>query len=109
MDEPSTPTTGPGGQFAVDFGAIERLGDTPGPACLADVNGDGVANPADFNAWVAAFASQAPGCDQNGDGLCNPADFNAWIVNFQAPISPIETLNEHSAGFFALMMRTAAA
>ncbi|MEO1716519.1 MAG: hypothetical protein AAFR76_05350, partial [Planctomycetota bacterium] len=75
MDEPSTPTTGPGGQFAVDFGAVERLGDTPGPACLADVNGDGVANPADFNAWVAAFASQAPGCDQNGDGLCNPADF----------------------------------
>ncbi|MEO1535031.1 MAG: GC-type dockerin domain-anchored protein [Planctomycetota bacterium] len=50
--------------------------------CLADVNGDGVANPADFNAWVIAFNNQTPECDQNGDGLCNPADFNAWVINF---------------------------
>ncbi|MEO1535200.1 MAG: choice-of-anchor tandem repeat NxxGxxAF-containing protein [Planctomycetota bacterium] len=56
----------------------------PAPDCAADVNGDGDATPADFNAWVAAFNSQAPECDQNGDGLCDPSDFNAWILNFNA-------------------------
>ena len=53
-------------------------------SCLADVNGDGAATPADFNAWILAFNGQAPGCDQNGDGQCTPADFNAWIVNYNA-------------------------
>ncbi|MEL6798010.1 MAG: GC-type dockerin domain-anchored protein, partial [Planctomycetota bacterium] len=52
--------------------------------CPADVNGDGLATPADFNAWILAFNSNAPGCDQNGDGLCNPSDFNAWVLNFNA-------------------------
>ena len=51
-------------------------------ACLADVNGDGAATPADFTAWIAAFNAQGPGCDQNGDGLCTPADFTAWIANY---------------------------
>ncbi len=55
-----------------------------GTPCLADVNGDGSATPADLNAWIIAFNNNAPGCDQNGDGLCNPADFNAWIINFNA-------------------------
>lgn len=50
--------------------------------CLADVNGDGDVNPADFNAWVIAFNNDTVQCDQNGDGLCNPADFNAWVINF---------------------------
>ena len=50
--------------------------------CAADVNGDGFATPADFNAWILAFNTQAPGCDQNNDGLCTPGDFNAWILNF---------------------------
>lgn len=50
--------------------------------CVADVNGDGFANPADFNAWVLAFNTQGPGCDQNGNGICEPADFNAWVLNF---------------------------
>ncbi|MEO1534666.1 MAG: GC-type dockerin domain-anchored protein [Planctomycetota bacterium] len=52
--------------------------------CPADVNGDGLVNPADFNAWVIAFNTQAPECDQNGDGLCTPADFNVWVINFNA-------------------------
>ncbi|MHC4911369.1 MAG: alpha-amylase family glycosyl hydrolase [Planctomycetota bacterium] len=50
--------------------------------CPADVNGDGVVSPADFNAWIIAFNNQLPECDQNGDSLCAPADFNAWIINF---------------------------
>ncbi|MEO0608831.1 MAG: GC-type dockerin domain-anchored protein [Planctomycetota bacterium] len=58
--------------------------DCGGPACLADVNGNGVADPGDFNAWILAFNNQDPACDQNGDGLCNPGDFNAWILNFNA-------------------------
>ncbi|MEL7485029.1 MAG: PQQ-dependent sugar dehydrogenase, partial [Planctomycetota bacterium] len=52
--------------------------------CPADTNGDGLVNPADFNAWVAAFNAQASACDQNGDGVCNPADFNGWVINFNA-------------------------
>ncbi|MEL7482965.1 MAG: choice-of-anchor tandem repeat NxxGxxAF-containing protein [Planctomycetota bacterium] len=57
---------------------------SPSPPCVADTNGDGELNPADFNAWVRAFNTQAPACDQNGDGVCNPADFNAWAANFNA-------------------------
>ncbi|MEL6499159.1 MAG: TIGR03790 family protein [Planctomycetota bacterium] len=52
--------------------------------CLADVNGDGVATPGDFNAWVLAFNSGAPAADQNGDGVVSPGDFNAWILNYNA-------------------------
>lgn len=52
--------------------------------CPADVNGDGLVTPADFNAWILAFNNDAPECDQNGDGQCTPADFNAWILNFNA-------------------------
>lgn len=51
-------------------------------ACLADVNGDGIASPADFSAWVAAYNASASGCDQNGDGQCTPADFSAWVINY---------------------------
>ena len=53
-------------------------------ACPADVNGDGIVSPQDFNAWIAAFNANAPECDQNGDGLCSPQDFNAWVANFNA-------------------------
>ncbi|MEO1534218.1 MAG: hypothetical protein AAFS11_01465 [Planctomycetota bacterium] len=52
--------------------------------CAADANDDGQLTPADFNAWVIAYNSDAPECDQNDDGLCNPADFNAWVLNFNA-------------------------
>jgi hypothetical protein len=52
--------------------------------CPADVNMDGVASPADFNAWILAFNGNDPRADQNGDGLVTPADFNAWIANFNA-------------------------
>ena len=56
----------------------------PGSDCLADVNGDGAATPADFSAWIAAFNAMAPGCDQNDDNACTAADFSAWIANFNA-------------------------
>ncbi|GAB5495682.1 MAG: hypothetical protein Phyf2KO_07620 [Phycisphaerales bacterium] len=52
--------------------------------CLADTNGDGLVDPADFTAWINAFNNQLPQCDQNGDNKCTPADFTAWINNFNA-------------------------
>ncbi|GAB5497328.1 MAG: hypothetical protein Phyf2KO_24080 [Phycisphaerales bacterium] len=50
--------------------------------CLADVNGDGIATPTDFTAWLDAFNSGSPACDQNGDGQCTPTDFTAWLSNY---------------------------
>ncbi|MEO1534132.1 MAG: GC-type dockerin domain-anchored protein [Planctomycetota bacterium] len=63
---------------------VVATGTIPDDPCPADTNGDGALDPADFNAWVIAFNTQAPECDQNGDGLCNPADFNSWVINFNA-------------------------
>ncbi|MEO1534194.1 MAG: GC-type dockerin domain-anchored protein [Planctomycetota bacterium] len=84
-DDTGTADTGTadGSGNVVDIGAAEFQGTTPSD-CLADTNGDGLVNPADFNAWVIAFNTQSPACDQNEDGLCNPADFNAWVINFNA-------------------------
>ncbi|MEO1584314.1 MAG: GC-type dockerin domain-anchored protein [Planctomycetota bacterium] len=70
--------TNPGITF-FGFGSAPSLA-----SCRADVNGDGIASPADFNAWILAFNNQAPECDQNGDEACTPADFNAWILNLNA-------------------------
>ncbi|MEL7485523.1 MAG: GC-type dockerin domain-anchored protein, partial [Planctomycetota bacterium] len=64
-------------------GRIEIIEGSAEP-CLADTNGNGVADPGDFNAWVLAFNTNAPECDQNGDSVCDPSDFNAWILNFNA-------------------------
>ena len=58
--------------------------------CFADVNGDGAATPADFNAWIAAYNAGDPASDQNGDGIFGAgvpgavSDFNAWIINYNA-------------------------
>ncbi|MEO1534592.1 MAG: right-handed parallel beta-helix repeat-containing protein [Planctomycetota bacterium] len=84
-DDAGTADTGEGfpGEPIIDLGAAEFQGTTP-IDCLADTNGDGLVNPADFSAWVIAFNTQSPACDQNDDGLCNPADFTAWVINFNA-------------------------
>ncbi|MEM8756675.1 MAG: GC-type dockerin domain-anchored protein [Planctomycetota bacterium] len=50
--------------------------------CVADINGDGVADGSDFFAWVNAFNTQAPQCDVNGDTECTSADFFAWVNAF---------------------------
>jgi len=54
------------------------------PLCPADVNHNGMLDPADFTAWIAAFNAGEPVADQNGDGQITPSDFNAWIANFNA-------------------------
>ena len=58
-------------------------------SCPADVNGDGLASPADFTKWLACFNNPEiePGCggaDVNGDGTLDPADFTAWLSAFNA-------------------------
>ncbi len=71
---------------------LTELSALPGPACLAalrsDVNGDGQATPADFNAWILAYNHADPIADQNGDGAVTPADFNAWILNYNRVCRP---------------------
>jgi len=59
------------------------------PDCPADVNGDGMATPADFTAWLGCFNdpnSQAfcDRADVNNSGGIEPADFTAWLAAFQA-------------------------
>jgi len=55
--------------------------------CPADVNGDGMATPADFTAWLGCFQNPAsqPFCDRadvNDSGSIEPADFTAWLAAF---------------------------
>ncbi|RNC82424.1 MAG: hypothetical protein ED559_11785 [Phycisphaera sp.] len=68
--------------------AYETTPDTPimvpDDPCLADVNGDGMATPADFTAWINAYNNNLPTCDQNGDNACTPTDFTAWVNNFNS-------------------------
>jgi len=52
--------------------------------CPPDVNLDGMATPADFSAWNAAFNAADRKADQNADGAVTPADFSAWIANYNA-------------------------
>jgi len=59
----------------------------PTPACPADVNADGSANPADFTAWLSCYngSAAARGCitaDVNRDGLTDNRDFTAWLGAF---------------------------
>ena len=80
-----TPTVASDG-WGVDAIAVAPATDSP---CPADVNGDGVATPADFTAWLGCFndPGSAPFCDNadvNGSGAIDPADFTAWLAAFNA-------------------------
>ena len=52
--------------------------------CPADINLDGMATPADFSAWVAAFNAGDHKADQNRDEMITPADFSAWVANYNS-------------------------
>ncbi|MGP1273694.1 MAG: GC-type dockerin domain-anchored protein [Phycisphaerales bacterium] len=56
--------------------------ESPASDCPADVNGNGVADPGDFTAWVAAYNLGEPAADQNGNGVTDPGDFSAWVANY---------------------------
>ncbi|MGP1273168.1 MAG: GC-type dockerin domain-anchored protein [Phycisphaerales bacterium] len=73
-----------------DLGLIFNIGGTASvvltntPPCPADLNGNGVADPGDFTAWVAAYNMGDPAADQNGNGAIEPGDFTAWVANYNA-------------------------
>ncbi|MGP1272571.1 MAG: GC-type dockerin domain-anchored protein [Phycisphaerales bacterium] len=50
--------------------------------CVADVNGNGVADPGDFTAWVAAYNQGDLAADANGNGVTDPGDFTAWVAAY---------------------------
>ena len=52
--------------------------------CIADVNGNGVADPGDYTAWINAFNNNDSAAEQNCDGTVMPTDFTAWIANYNA-------------------------
>ncbi|MEO0630484.1 MAG: hypothetical protein AAFY46_07115 [Planctomycetota bacterium] len=54
------------------------------PSCIADNDLDGDIDADDQTGFIGALLTADPACDQNGDGLCDPADFNAWIINANA-------------------------
>lgn len=63
-------------------------------SCQADINGNGIADPADFSSFLQIFTPclETPvgaNCDplradQNNDGQVTPADFTAWVNNYEA-------------------------
>lgn len=57
---------------------------TPVPLCAADFDHDGVANSADFFAFLQAFFGQLPTADVNADTVVDSQDFFAFIVAFFA-------------------------
>ncbi|MGP1273339.1 MAG: GC-type dockerin domain-anchored protein [Phycisphaerales bacterium] len=66
--------------FTLDLGAYEFQG----TSCLADVNGDGVLDPADFTAWRAEYDAGGALADQNRSGAIDPGDFAAWVAKYRA-------------------------
>ena len=61
---------------------------TPTPACLGDVNADGVVDGSDFTAFINSFsvgdATIDPLADVNRDGIVDGGDFTAFINAFGA-------------------------
>ncbi|MCA9272912.1 MAG: FG-GAP repeat protein [Phycisphaerales bacterium] len=52
------------------------------PRLCADQDGDGLATPSDFSAWIANFNAMSLIADVNRDRLVTPADFSAWVAAF---------------------------
>lgn len=48
----------------------------------ADVNDNGVAEPGDFTAWVAAYNAGDLRADANQNGANEPGDFTAWVAAY---------------------------
>ena len=57
-------------------------GDCPASRLCADANLNGVVEPGDFGAWVAAFNSASLIADVNQNGTVEPGDFGAWVAAF---------------------------
>jgi len=64
----------PGGDFVLQF-SVEG-------ACAADVNGDGVLDLGDINAFVALFLASDIAADFNSDGVLDLGDISAFVALF---------------------------
>lgn len=53
-----------------------------GDRLCADVNENGIAEPGDFTAWVAAFNTGDLRADANQNGTNEPGDFTAWVAAY---------------------------
>lgn len=74
-DTPNNSTT----EAAVDAIRIIATGCAPSqPTCSADLNGDGVVNPLDLGAVLAAWEQPGP-TDLNGDGITSGPDISAVL------------------------------
>jgi hypothetical protein len=47
--------------------------------CVADLDNDGDIDADDQALFIDVYQQNDPAADQNGDGLVNPADYNAWV------------------------------
>lgn len=56
----------------------------PVPRALADFTNDGFVDQFDYDGYVAAFESGAPGTDVNGDGFTDFYDYDAFVGNYEA-------------------------
>jgi hypothetical protein len=65
-----------------DLDALAALAGNCQPACLADLNGDGLADFGDVGLFVGAFASQDLLADLNGDGLLDFGDVGLFVAAF---------------------------
>ena len=70
------------------------LAGQPAHPCPADVNTDGILNPADFTAWLNAFNAGDDAADINADGSVAPADFTAWLGAFNAGCNLADSDND---------------
>ena len=61
--------------------------------CPADVNGDGLLTPTDFNAWILAYNQRDLLADQNFDGVVTPSDFASWILNWNSGCRTFESVD----------------
>ena len=52
--------------------------------CPIDFNANGVADPGDFTAWLAAYSAQDPAADLNGNGTLDPGDLTAFLAAYNA-------------------------
>ncbi|MGP1273366.1 MAG: GC-type dockerin domain-anchored protein [Phycisphaerales bacterium] len=73
-----------GASFALPLAANQRVRLTAQCRCPADMNNNGVPDPGDFTAWIAAYNAGDLAADQNANGLLDPGDFTAWVANYNA-------------------------
>ncbi len=78
-------TAGTSDIYAQNINGNGTLGVLP-PACRADFNGDGGADPDDLSDYITCFFSlgACPGADFNGDGTADPDDLSDFITVYFA-------------------------